>query len=149
VEHDFSLLEQARRSSADASLLDLACQTNALVRRTRRRARLDALAVAAFALGAVFLGSTAHEALLAGSAALSLGILGYVIRRDRDLVALAGQVRWREEAVKGRGVSMREWHQGAKLEPWGVRRTARAVQPDGPAPRAEIPTRAQPVDKLR
>ncbi len=117
VEQDFSLIAQAR-------------ETDALARRTRMRARLDGLAVVAVSIGAAFAGGNAHQALMAGSAALSLGILFYVIRRDRDLTRLAGQVRWREEAVKGRGLSMQDWHDGAELEPWDARRKASEERSD-------------------
>ena len=67
---------------------------------------------------------------MAGSAALSLGILFYVIRRDRDVSELAGQNRWRDEAVKGRGLSLKDWQGGAKLAPWESRRGEPEQRPD-------------------
>ncbi|MGL6042595.1 MAG: hypothetical protein ACRC1J_01590 [Sandaracinobacteroides sp.] len=94
----------------------------ALARQVRQRARIDLLLVAIATAGASLLGSTSHEAVLAGSSALSLGILGYVVRRDRDLVALAASSRWRESAVEGRGMTLRQWRSGAPLKAWTARR---------------------------
>jgi hypothetical protein len=117
LEQDLSLIAQARRSGA-------------LARRARLRARLDMFLVGAATAGAALGGSDAHEALMAASAALSLGILFYVVRRDRDVSALAGQGRWRDEALQGRGLSLKDWQAGAELAPWETRRGSRPQQPD-------------------
>lgn len=117
MEQDFSLIAQARRSGA-------------LARRARLRARLDIVLVGAATAGAAFAGSNPHEALMAASAVLSLGILFYVFRRDRDVSALAGQDRWRDEAVEGRGLSLTDWQAGAELPPWESRRGNPPQQPD-------------------
>jgi hypothetical protein len=79
------------------------------------------LLVAIFTFGAAHLGATSHEALLGGTAALALGILFYVVRRDRDLVDLAARARWRERAVEGRGVPVSAWRAGARLPAWEKR----------------------------
>jgi hypothetical protein len=117
LEQDLSLIAQAR-------------QTDALARRARFRARLDMLLVGTATAAAAFAGGSSHQALMGGSAALSLGILFYVIRRDRDLTALAGQGRWRDDVLKGRGLSMEEWRAGAELKPWDDRRDRLDRQPD-------------------
>lgn len=106
----------------DPSVLTQARRHRALARRARRRARLDMVLIALATGMAAMAGQGSHQALLAGSLALSLGLLAYVIRRDRDLTALAGVARWRVEALEGRGVSMPEWRDGASLDPWEVRR---------------------------
>jgi len=118
LEQDLSLIAQARRSGA-------------LARRARVRARLDMFVVGAATAGAALAGRSPHEALMAASAALSLGILFYVVRRDRDMSAIAGQDRWRDEALEGRGLSLKEWQAGADLAPWESRRGSHPEQPDG------------------
>lgn len=97
-----------------------ACAAQA--RRVRMRARLDLLLALLATAGAASLGADAHEALLGGSAVLSLGILVYVIRRDRDLVALSASARWREAAVEGRGLQLQDWRSGVPLAAWSARR---------------------------
>ena len=109
MEQDPSLIAQARRYRG-------------LARRASWRARLDMLLIAIGTGMATMIGRTSHEALMAGSLALSLGILAYVIRRDRDLTALAEQGQWREEALKGQGMPIPAWREGAPLDPWEVRR---------------------------
>ncbi len=94
----------------------------ALARRATRRAKLDIVLIALGTGLAAMLCDGTHEALMAGSMALSLGILFYVVRRDRDLTALAGQGRWREEALEGRGLPLEAWRNGATLDPWEARR---------------------------
>jgi hypothetical protein len=100
----------------------------ALTRRVRRRALLDVALVGLLTGTAAAVGATTHEALLAASSALSLGILGYVIRRDRDLVALAAEARLREDAVRGRGITLAQWRSGAPLAAWSARREAAAEE---------------------
>jgi hypothetical protein len=100
-----------------------------MARRVRLRAQVDLLAVTLGTASAALLGSTTHEALLAGSAALSIGILAYVVRRDRDLVALASASRWREQAVEGRGLPLADWRRGAPLQPWPDRRGGPVEEP--------------------
>lgn len=102
----------------------------ALARRARLRARLDMLAVGALTGVAAWFADGAHDALMSASLVLSLGILFYVIRRDRDFTRLAGVGRWREEALEGRGLSLEDWRSGAELEPWEARRRAPAERAD-------------------
>ena len=109
MEQDLSFIAQARQHEACA-------------RSARIRARLDMLIVGSLTAGVAWLADTAHEALMSASLVLSLGILFYVIRRDRDLTRLAGAGRWREEAIEGRGLSLEDWREGAELEPWESRR---------------------------
>lgn len=111
MEQDLTLSAQARRYAA-------------LARRARLRAKVDIVLIAASTGLAAVLAEGTHEALLAASLVLSLGILFYVIRRDRDLTALAGFGRWREDAVAGRGLSIEAWQSGAELEPWENRKRA-------------------------
>ncbi len=108
MEQDRSFIAQARRHEA-------------LARRVRNRARLDIVLIGAATGIAAHLAEGAHQALLAASLILSFGILFYVIRRDRDLTALAGIGRWREEALEGRGLTLKDWRSGAELAPWDVR----------------------------
>lgn len=75
-------------------------------------------------VGAALLGSTPHQQLMAGTAALSLGILIFVIRRGRDLEKLARHNRWRDEAVVGRGIPLSSWRGGTVLASWDERREA-------------------------
>jgi hypothetical protein len=111
VEQDLSFIAQARRHEA-------------LARRARVRAKLDILAVGTLTGVAALLADGAHDALMSASLVLSLGILFYVIRRDRDLTRLAGVGRWREDAVEGQGLTLEDWRRGADLEPWETRRRA-------------------------
>ena len=95
-----------------------AARSQLLSRRVRLRARLDAAAVAVATAGAAALGDTAEMAMMAALAALSLGILAYVIRRDRDFSRFAAHERWRERALDGKGVSLSDWKAGATPQPW-------------------------------
>jgi hypothetical protein len=113
VEQDRAFVAEARRHSA-------------LARRVRNRALLDIVLIGAATGSAAHLAEGAHEALLAASLALSIGILVYVIRRDRDLTALAGVGRWREAALDGRGLTLEEWQGGTDLAPWEQRGTSKA-----------------------
>lgn len=97
-------------------------ESAARMAQVRLRAYLDGALVLLVTAGAALLAPAVHEALLAASAALSLGVLWYVIRRDRDLVRLAAESRWRDAALAGRGMQLSEWKQGAPLEAWSVRR---------------------------
>jgi hypothetical protein len=123
VELDPSLIVEARQQQAR--------RHRALARRARRRAKQDMALIALTTGLAAMLGQGTHESLMAGSMALSFGILFYVIRRDRDLTALAGQGRWRDEALEGRGLPLEAWRGGARLDPWEARRG----RPIGPADR--------------
>lgn len=109
MEQDFSLIAQARRHDA-------------MTRRARRRAKVDMVLIALVTGGAAMAGADAHQSLMAGSMALSQGVLFYVIRRDRDLTALAGQGRWRDAALEGRGLKLEDWQRGAKLASWDARK---------------------------
>jgi hypothetical protein len=108
VEQDRSFIAQARRHSAVA-------------RRVRTRARCDIVLIGVATGIAAHLAADAHEALLAASLVLSLGILAYVIRRDRDLALFADTARWRDDALEGRGLPLSEWRRGARLPPWDER----------------------------
>ena len=113
MEQDPGLIAEARRQQHRQHL--------ALARRTRRRARIDICLVAVATGLAALTGNGTHESLMGASLALSLGILFYVIRRDRDLTALAGQERWRDEALEGRGIPIEAWRSGARGRPAGSR----------------------------
>ena len=98
-------------------------------------ARLDAVLVVAATAGGAWLGQASAgagaggESLMGATAALGLGILFYVVRRDRDLSRFAAQARWRERAVEGKGVTLSDWKDGAALEPWPRRRPAEPGRP--------------------
>ena len=77
-----------------------------------------AAGVAGGSAGAAWLGSSPAESMMAALCALSLGILVYVIRRDRDLRRLAAQQRWRDRALAGKGVSLSDWRAGISPQPW-------------------------------
>lgn len=110
-------------------------RTHLLSRRVRRRARLDAVLVVAATAGGAWLGQasgggTGSESLMGAAAALGLGILFYVVRRDRDLSRLAAQARWRDRALAGKGVTLSDWKGGAVLEPWPRRQSAEPGRPE-------------------
>ena len=108
-------------------------RTHVLSQRVRRRARLDAVLVVAATAGGAWLGQMSGgaggESLMGATAALGLGILFYVVRRDRDLSRFAAQARWRERAVEGKGVTLSDWKDGAALEPWPRRQSAEPGRP--------------------
>ena len=110
--------------SLSAQLGARARRHEVLARRARRSAKLDILAVGTLTGVAAWLPDGAHDALMSASFVLSLGILFYVIRRDRDLTRLVGVARWRDEAVEGRGLTLEDWRRGAELDPWETRRRA-------------------------
>ncbi len=97
------------------------------------RAKIDIVLIGALTGVAAWLAKDSHQSLMAASLALSLGILVYVIRRDRDLTALAGVGRWRDEALEGRGLTLVDWRDGAELEPWESRRRNPVDHADRPA----------------
>lgn len=90
----------------------------------RRRAAVDFLLLIGGTFLASLAGNTAYEQLLAGTAAMSLGILVFVIRRGHDLTALARHDRWRRDAIAGRGLTLADWSAGAPLPSWEDRRDA-------------------------
>lgn len=95
-----------------------------LQRRARVRAAVDA-ALLALAVGlAALFGESAHEALLLALLASSAGILIFLLRRGRDLGALARADRWRADAVEGRGLGIAAWRAGDPLPGWADRRDA-------------------------
>lgn len=99
-------------------------RSHSLSGRIRMRARLDAILIVLLTVAAAYLGHTPGESMIGATAALSLGILFYVIRRDRDLSRFARHERWRDRALEGKGVSLAQWKAGAPLEPWPRRETA-------------------------
>lgn len=116
----------------DRAFVAEAIRHSALARRVRNRAWLDVVLIGAATGAAAHLAEGTHEALLAASLALSIGILVYVIRRDRDLSVLAGVGRWRDAALEGQGISLQEWKDGAALAPWKQRGKPQARGTAGP-----------------
>lgn len=100
-------------------------------KRARRRATADMLLIAATVPSVALLGADGEATLMLGVAALSIGILFFVIRRSRDAVAIARADRWRAEAVAGRGMSLEEWRAGKELAEWDDRRPATESSGDG------------------
>jgi hypothetical protein len=104
--------------AAEAGLDSDAERSRRLSRSIHRRARLDIVLVAGGSAGAAWLGSSPAESMMAALCALSLGILVYVIRRDRDLRRLAAHQSWRDRALAGKGVSLSDWRAGISPQPW-------------------------------
>ncbi|TPE60568.1 hypothetical protein FJQ54_11280 [Sandaracinobacter neustonicus] len=129
-------MEQTHDFAADATInpaINTATEsrrTHVLARQVRWRARLDAALVLAFTAGGAWLGQGPGEALMGATAALGLGILFYVIRRDRDLNRLAAHARWRDRAVEGKGITLSEWKGGARMDPWPRRQSAPSGRPE-------------------
>lgn len=89
----------------------------------RRRAVMDALAVVLTAFAVSQPVANPHDSLLVGIAAVALGILFFVVRRNRDLEAFVAAGRHRQQALEGGGISLAQWHGGKPLLPWQQRRT--------------------------
>lgn len=92
-------------------------------RRMRRRATIDAALLIAFLLLVCQLSGSTAELLRNAIAAAAIGMLLFVLRRGHDLAALARADRWRDDAVRGRGISLADWHAGRQLSPWAERRS--------------------------
>jgi hypothetical protein len=97
-------------------------QSDRLRRRIRRRAQVDAVILVLHSIAFSLLAPDLHDRLLYGVAALSVGILVFMIRRSHDVATLARAERWRGEMLDGRGVSLADWHRGARLPAWQARR---------------------------
>lgn len=110
-------------ASAAGGIAPAAARSHSLSGRIRRRARLDAILVMLATVAAAYLGHTTGESMMGATAALSLGVLFYVIRRDRDLSRFARHERWRDLALEGKGVTLAQWKAGLPLEPWPRRET--------------------------
>ena len=80
------------------------------------------LLLLAFVLATGLLGRTTYEGLLWGMLASAAGILIFLYRRERDLGALARADDWREEALRGRGMTLADWRAGKALAGWNERR---------------------------
>jgi hypothetical protein len=93
-----------------------------LIRRARVRAAADTVVLALAVTLAALFGESAHEALLLALLASSAGILIFLLRRGRDLGALARADRWRADAVEGRGLGIAAWRAGDPLPSWDARR---------------------------
>jgi hypothetical protein len=89
-----------------------------LRRRLRRRARLDLLLAGAAVLGAGLLPADPHDGLSLALAALSIGLLLFVVRRSRDLAALASAAHAQQQALAARGISLADWQSGVPLAAW-------------------------------
>lgn len=95
-----------------------------LAARLRRRALADFAVLAVACLGATAYADGSHARMRNFLLAAGLAVPTFVIRRGRDLSALARADQWREKAMEGRGLSVGEWQSGAPLKPWGERRDA-------------------------
>lgn len=99
-------------------------------RHIRRRAWMDAalVALAAFAVSQPV--AEPHASLLVGIAAVSVGILFFMVRRSRDIAHFVEGARSDAQRLSGGGISVAEWHKGAPLAPWAERRLG-AGHPQG------------------
>ena len=99
-------------------------------RHIRRRARMDAalVALAAFAISQPV--AEPHASLLVGIAAISVGILFFMVRRSRDMAHFVEAARSDARRLSGSGISVAEWHKGTPLAPWAQRRQD-AAHPHG------------------
>ncbi len=94
------------------------------LRQVRWRATSDVALLLLFAATSASLGTTPYQRLLAGTAAISIGIFLFILRRGADLERLARHDRWREKAVEGRGMPLESWRNGDVMEAWEERRKA-------------------------
>ncbi len=85
------------------------------VRRARRRATVDALLLAAATVGAAALPADPVRGLKAAALLLAAGLLLFLWRRGRDLDAVARARADTARALKGRGLSLADWHAGRPL----------------------------------
>lgn len=93
-------------------------------RRLRRRATMDAALLVVFLLLVCQLSGSTAELLRNAMIAAAIGTPLFLWRRGADLAALARADRWRDDAVRGRGISLADWHAGRDLSPWAERRPA-------------------------
>lgn len=93
----------------------------ALRRRLRRRAVAEAGLVGLAVLLAGFVPAAPLDGLRLALVALSLGLLVFVIRRGRDLAALARLGEAQRTAVEARGIPLADWQAGAPLPAWHQR----------------------------
>lgn len=112
--------EEERRTGPEPRQADELRRAAAL----RRRALVDAAVIVAIAILVSAPAANIVDSLMIGVAAISIGMLLFVIRRGNDLTALARAGRWREEAVAGRGLTLEQWRQGTAVAPWAERREA-------------------------
>ncbi len=96
-------------------------------RHLRKRALLDAIAIALAAFAVTQPVANPHDSLLLGIATVGLGMMLFIVRRNRDFAHFVQAVRQRERALDGSGISLAEWHQGKPLRPWQERQPAPAA----------------------
>jgi hypothetical protein len=94
------------------------------VRAIRRRAAIDGVLVVTVTLAVAMPVSNAADSLAIGMAAVSIGILFFMLRRRKDFAVLARASRLREQALAGRGMSLADWAAGKPLAPWNERAMA-------------------------
>jgi len=99
----------------------------------RKRSVMDMVVIMLATGGTGLLADDAHNRLLFGLVALSLGILIFVIRRSRDVTRLVEAGRWRDDAIVGHGITLAEWHAGVPLPEWSRRSAADAPLADAPS----------------
>jgi hypothetical protein len=92
--------------------------------RIRRRAATDAVLVLLASTLAALPVANPHDSLLVATAAVSLGLFWFVVRRNNYVAALAREDMRRREALTGRGLRIADWHRGVALSPWEVRARA-------------------------
>jgi hypothetical protein len=117
-------MTSATRESALPPADAISPALRARVRAIRRRAVVDAAAVIIVTLAVSMPVSNPADSLAVGMAAVSVGMLLFMLRRRNDFTVLAQAARLRERAVAGRGLTVAQWAAGAPLPPWTEREAA-------------------------
>lgn len=71
--------------------------------------------------GAALLSSDPHTQLRLTIVAAGFALLAFMIRRSQDMADIRADLRARDAALAGRGISIADWHAGAPLPPWEKR----------------------------
>jgi hypothetical protein len=97
-----------------------------------RRATLDAIGIGGIAVLLAALAPDGHAALLSSVAAIGVGILVFVVRRNADLAQVLEARAAARAALAGKGLSLADWHGGVALPPW-PERVAPGAPPAAPS----------------
>lgn len=114
--------------------------------RLRRRAIADTALALLLLPGVLMLSDDPHTRLRLAIVAVAFGLLAFLIRRNQDLAAVRADVRARDAALAGRGISIGAWHAGRPLAPWADRvgSPAMADRVESPAIANGVGTPAMP-----
>ncbi len=101
--------------------------------RIRRRAVADAFIVILLTFLVTIPVAEAHDSLLVGIAAASVGLLYFMVRRSTDFSHIAAAVREDARRLSGKGMSLSDWRDGKPLPPWAERMSEPVRQDSEPA----------------